>query len=140
MFLFCAIFFSVVLIRIPFFMTVDGPSHLYNSQLIIQLLSGDEFLAQYFSLNVGFIPNYLGHLILILTALFRGVWNAHDGILLAYVFGVGYSFRYLVFSIGESSKLMSFFIFPFLLSFHFLMGFYNFSIALMFFFFTTGYC
>ena len=63
-------------------MTVDGPSHLYNSQLIIQLLSGDEFLAQYFSLNVGFIPNYLGHLILILTALFRGVWNAHDGILL----------------------------------------------------------
>ena len=47
-----------------FFPTLDGPSHLYNSNLIVNLLFNSEGLSSFFALNPELVPNWSGHFIL----------------------------------------------------------------------------
>ena len=49
-----------------FFPTLDGPSHLYNSNLIVNLLFNSEGLTPFYAFNPELVPNWSGHFILVL--------------------------------------------------------------------------
>lgn len=114
------------------FVTLDGPAHLYNTSLLLQLLSnpGPDCRA-FFSFNPLPQPNWGGHLLLALFSFFLNpLWS--EKILQVFIVGgLGWSFRRLVIRIEPGAKWISWLVFPFLYNFPFLMGFYNFSLALV---------
>lgn len=122
-----------------FFLTLDGPAHLYNAQLINTYLSGSDRLMEFIQINPEPVPNWTGHFILsLLTRIFPG-WMAEKCLLIMYLAGLSYAFRYLIKQLAPSTIFASYFIFPFCYSHLFILGFYNFSIALVLLFFIIGF-
>ena len=139
-------FFAIAVLNLipafasEFFATMDGAAHLYNSRIITELLvNSNSALADFFSFNSIPVPNWTGHFILSLFNLFLPANYAEKILVIIYLIGLPYSFRYLVKKINPDNMLLSYFIFPFTYSFLFLLGFYNFSLALVFLFFTLGF-
>ncbi len=123
-----------------FFPTLDGPAHLYNSNLINELWFGNnDFLSQYYSINPKAIPNWIGHFLLSLFNLFLPAVYSEKTLLLIYFIGLPLSFRFLIKTVSPKSIGLSYFVFPFVYSFTFALGFYNFSLALPLLFFTLAF-
>jgi len=123
-----------------FFPTIDGPAHLYNAQLINSLLfENNTLLGNFFSLNHEPVPNWIGHFILSFFNLFLPAFVAEKVLLLFYMIGLPLSFRALIKTISPNNYVFSYFIFPFTYSFVFFLGFYNFSIALVFMLITLNF-
>jgi len=120
--------------------SLDGPQHLYNSNVIMQLIRGSEIFREFFRINEVVVGYWTGHFALSFFNLFLPAWLAEKMFLTAYVFGVVFSFRYLVRSIyPERQNLLVYLIFPFAFHSYLLMGYYSFSIAVIFFFWAFGY-
>lgn len=122
-----------------FFPTLDGPAHLYNSNIISNLLFSKSQLNDFFILNSEPIPNWTGHLLLSAFNVFLPAFIAEKMLLLFYTIALPLSFWKLIGIISPDNKLFSYFIFPFIYSFTFYLGFYNFSIALIFMFLTIAF-
>jgi hypothetical protein len=84
--------------------------------------------------NPEVVPNWTGHFFLSLFGYFLSGYWAEKILLLAYLIALPLSFRSLVLAIQTKGTYVSYFIFPFTYSFVFFMGFYNFSIGLIFMF------
>lgn len=122
-----------------YFVTLDGPSHLYNAKVWSFLVFDSQpFLSSFYSVNA-LMPNVLSHFVLSLLLTFFPAFVAEKILVIAYIFLFAYSFRYLLKSFGESNILLAYFIFPFIFSYPFLLGFYNFSFAIVLLFFVIGY-
>jgi hypothetical protein len=122
------------------FVTLDGPAHLYNTTLLWQLLSGPgPNCSAFFSFNPLPQPNWGGHLVMLFLSPFTAPLWAEKIVQLLIVFGTGWSFRKLVILLEPGAAWMSWLIFPFLYNFPFLMGFYNFSLALVLLFLWLGW-
>lgn len=122
-----------------YFVTLDGPSHLYNAKIWSGLVfDSKSFLHRFYAINA-LMPNALSHLILALLLTILPAFIAEKLLIAAYVFLFAYSFRYLLKSFGKSDLLFAYFIFPFIFSYPFLLGFYNFSFGIILLFFTLGY-
>jgi hypothetical protein len=120
--------------------SLDGPQHLYNSNVIIQLLKDSDIFREFFRINEVVVGYWTGHFALTFLNLFLPAWLAEKMFLTAYVLGVVFSFRYLVRSIyPEKQNLLVYLIFPFVFHSYLLMGYYAFSIAVIFFFWAFGY-
>jgi hypothetical protein len=118
-----------------FFVTFDGPAHLYNAQLIHSLITEkNTVLQEFFMFNSEMVPNWTGHFFLSLLGYFLPGYWAEKILLVAYLIALPLSFRSLVLSIQSKAAYVSYFIFPLTYSFVFFMGFYNFSIGLLFMF------
>ena len=134
------LFGAVVLISIipiiifKHFPTLDGPAHLYNSNLLGHLLSGDSFLDNYFKINNLSTPNWLGHIVILFFQRIFGAVIAEKIIVIICIAGFAYSFRFLVGTLNQHQKAISYLIFPFTYSFFLFLGFFNFilSTALLF--------
>jgi hypothetical protein len=123
-----------------FFPTLDGPAHLYNANLIKEFWFGNSiFLEKYFSQNSNLVPNWTGHFILVFFKTFLTAAKAEKGLLLIYFISLPLAFRSLIKVVSPSNLGMSYFIFPFLYSSVFAMGFYNFSLALPLLLFTLSF-
>ena len=122
-----------------FFPTLDGPTHLYNAHLIKELVFGNESLSNFIHLNHFPAPNWMGHFIMALSNIIFPAFMAEKIVLLSYVIGLPFAFRYLIKTLSPKNYLASYLIFPFCYTYMFLLGFYNFSLALVFLFFTLGY-
>ena len=49
----------------PYFPTMDSPAHLYNSNLLVELLSNtDSSIHELFIFNPDIVPNWTGHIIM----------------------------------------------------------------------------
>ncbi|MFH0757690.1 MAG: hypothetical protein V2B15_10420 [Bacteroidota bacterium] len=119
--------------------TLDGPAHLYNSNLLKEIISGNDFIKGFLSLNSIYNPNWTGHVILMgLRFLFPG-WLAEKLFIIGYVSGMALSFRYFVYQFNKKNSCLSLLIYPFIYSFLFRLGFFNFNISFIFFFLTLGY-
>jgi len=133
------LFYSVVILSVipvfcfAFFPTLDGPAHLYNSNLIIELIKDNSHLSQIFSLNSFTIPNLTGHVILALFRFFLPAGIAEKLLLALYFAGFPVIFRKFIISI-KGEAVFSWFAIPFSYSFMLYMGFYNFCIGTLFFF------
>lgn len=123
-----------------FFPTLDGAAHLYNSQLINSLLIDDgATLGMFFGINEEPVPNWTGHIILSLFNSFLPSFIAEKILLLFYLIGLPLAFRRLIDAISPNHKLVSYLVFPFTYSAVLYLGFYNFSIAIVFLFVTLNY-
>jgi hypothetical protein len=128
----------IPVIRVEVFPTIDGGAHTYNSNLIKYLLSDSrQYLSQYFSLNEEPVPNWLGHFLLMFFNFFLAPEWSEKLLQIIYVLSLPLSFRFLVSSYKVKLNF-TFLIFPFVYSFVFVMGFYNFSLALILFFVTLA--
>ena len=118
---------------------MDGPSHLYNSNLLLQLVKGNEALGEFFTINPIPVPNWTTSLLLMIFHSFSSAWLAEKLLLIFYASGMALSFRYLTGVLNPGNLSLSILIFPFIYSFLFHLGFYNFTFSFILLFFTTGY-
>jgi hypothetical protein len=140
------VFYSVLginlllLALVKFCPSMDGPAHLYNSNIIYNLTKGDcHVLSDFFTINKLLIPNWTSHFILSsLYFIFPG-WLAEKTLFMLYLIGMAISFRLLLKQLCPSNLYLSIFIFPFMYSFLFHLGFYNYCISFIFFFYTLSY-
>jgi hypothetical protein len=139
------IFYLILTINIAylwytrFYPTMDGPAHLYNANLIRHILLGNEFIKEFYQVNSFPVPNWTSHFLLSFFRLFTPGWISEKLFLMTYVAGMALSFRYLVKAIQPDNMSLSVFIFPFIYSFLFHIGFYNYTISFIFLFLTLGY-
>ncbi|PKP50004.1 MAG: hypothetical protein CVT92_14755 [Bacteroidetes bacterium HGW-Bacteroidetes-1] len=119
--------------------SLDGPKHLQIANIIKELLSGNELFAKYFELSPIYTANLFGNYFIALLRFIFPAWLSEKILLSFYVILLATGFRYLIYSITEKPNLSYFLIFPFTYTSLFLMGYYNYSIAFGFFFYTVGY-
>ncbi|MFZ5939318.1 MAG: hypothetical protein ACOYXB_01980 [Bacteroidota bacterium] len=140
---FLALMFLIALFQVwatRFVPSLDGPQHLYNAQVIDRLVRGDEAFRQFFSINEVIVGYWTGHFLLSLLHFFLPGWLAEKLFLSLYIFGMYFSFRYLVRSVNpEKGNLIIYLIFPFIFHTYLLRGYYSFSFAILFYFLAIGF-
>ena len=129
------------ILGVSYFVSLDGAAHLYNAKLVLEKLIGGNgtFLDSYFIFNPLIVPNWFGHIYL--AGLFNvfSVIVASKTALSSAVIGLAYSFRSLIKTVSDGEVWISWFIFPFIYSFIFFLGFYNFCFGLIFLFLSISY-
>jgi len=109
--------------------SLDGPSHLYNARLLNSLLSGNDFVQSFYSINKVPIPNLTDHFLL---ALFNIVFPPALSLKLLLTLCVcllALSFRRLIGLVRPENIGLSAFSIPLAHSFLFYIGFYNFCLS-----------
>lgn len=125
---------------IRFYPTMDGPSHLYNSNILVNLvLHPSSNLHQFFALNTIPVPNWISHLALSILSILCPAWLAEKIFILSYIIGLSLSFRLLIQQLSSEKTGLSLLIFPFAHSFLFHSGFYNYAVSFIFLFLTLWY-
>jgi hypothetical protein len=133
-----ALLFILVILPVwifPYFLTADGPCHVYNAGVLYDLLHGKgEFFKDFFTVNTRPNPNWFSHAALVLLMhVFTGMVAEKillTGCILLFVTG----FRALLRTLAPERIFLSLWIFPFVWQVAMLMGFYNYmySIGLCF--------
>jgi hypothetical protein len=121
-----------------YFPSLDGPAHLYNARLTWELIWGSPVLESYLHFHPVPVPNWIANAILTPLCQLMPSYLAEKLMLLGYSIGLPFSFRYLIRSIN-GNILLSYYILPFIFSNMMMSGFYNFSFAILFCFFTLGF-
>lgn len=131
-FLLMALMHLLPVLMLTPFVTLDGAAHLYNAHLIHQLMGdgADGLISAYFSFNNFPEPNWSGHLILVVLMNFMSPLVAEKVFLLAVLLSTLYGYRHLILKMEPSAVWVSWLLFPLLYNFPFLLGFYNFCLAL----------
>jgi hypothetical protein len=112
--------------------TIDGPAHLNNAGLIVELLLGEKSLINtFFEMNSIPVPNWTGHFIIAFFKIFLPGFFAEKIFQLIYFVFLAYIFRKLVLITKPDNVFLSYLIFPFSHNFPFYSGFYNFSIGVV---------
>ncbi|CAN5361079.1 hypothetical protein BH10BAC1_BH10BAC1_00040 [soil metagenome] len=126
-----------------YFPTIDGPAHLHNANLLKHIwFQGNTELLQFFDLNTQLNSNLINHIWFAVAGLFLPSYLVEKSILIFYIIALPYSFRYLIRNIvnaPNSNKISSYFIFPFIYTFPFCIGFFNFCIGIPILFWAVGY-
>lgn len=124
-----------------YFLTNDGPCHLYNARVLRDMLLGQEtgFYGDWYALNPDIEPNWLNHFLLAAFQLVLSPIVSEKLFLTLYIVGFAHGFRYLARSIFPSNGSLVFLAFPFVFHKVFLMGFFNFSASVVLFFWLVGY-
>lgn len=124
-----------------YFLTQDGPCHLYNSKVLLDYITSNnvELYNKYYYLNPNIEPNWFGHLSLVILLFLLPPFLAEKILLSLYVVLYPILLRSLLRIINENSVFLSLLGFPFLYHFTFQMGFYNFSFSILFFLWAVRY-
>lgn len=122
------------ILSVKYFPTVDGPAHLYNANLIVDLLSGTSSWQGFIEFNQSFTPNWTGHLLLALLIKLFSVSIAEKMILGIYLVGVPISIKLLLKQLRAPSSILVYLVFPFMYGYLFHFGFFNYNLAIVFFF------
>lgn len=118
---------------VAYFPSLDGPAHLYNADLIQSILFDKHSLAaEYFSFHQEPVPNWTGHLLLMFLGFFFSALWTQKIFLLLLVSAIPMAFRNLLKASKPSHHWFSWLIFPFVYSFVFYLGFYNFLLGFVF--------
>lgn len=124
---------------VDYFVTHDGPAHVYNASLIVRVLFQEANASHFLMLNPELEPNWVGHFLMgIMNQFFSG--NVSERILIIiYIISLPLTFRKFILVINPQAAWTSYLIFPFIHSFLLYMGFYNFCLGLAVLFFTLAY-
>jgi len=137
------LFFAIIMLHIwrtLYIPSLDGPQHLYNANVIVQLLTGNDQFREFFRINPVIVGYWTGHFLLGFFKLIFPAWLTQKLFLMTYVLGMFFSFRYLVNSLSPGKvNLMIYLIFPFIFHFYLALGYYTFSMAVIFYFWAMGY-
>lgn len=129
---------TLPLFFVRYFASLDGPQHLYVSNIIAQLISGNELFKEIYSFNPLIIGNILGNYLLGLFNVFLPAWVAEKILLIIILLTFTGGFGFLVKTITGKLDYLALLIIPF--SYHalFMLGYYNFSLALGLLFISLG--
>ncbi len=131
LFYFLVILHLIPVIILPYFVTHDGPAHVYNANLIYHLLfESNSAVSDFFRFNPQILPNWISHLLLGVFALIMAPENAEKLVIILYTITFPLAFRSLVLQINPSSVAASYLVFPFLHAFCILTGLYSFCLGL----------
>jgi hypothetical protein len=123
-----------------FFPSMDGASHLSNSNIINQLIFyNNSLFHQFFLINPEPVPNWSAHLLISLLTLVMPAFLAEKIMIILLLTATPFAFRNLVQTISPKGTLFSFMIFPFTHSMFFFFGFFNFCMAILLFLITLNY-
>lgn len=139
LFLLVSVLHLFPLFTLHFFPTVDGAAHTYNATIIKGLITGNNFYESFYEFNKVAEPNWLGHAVLTLLSFIASPLAAEKIFVAICVIALPISFRQLVLRINPAGAYASYLIFPFIYSFMFITGFYNFCLSLPLFFWTLRY-
>jgi len=118
-------------ILLPYFVTHDGPAHVYNANLIQQLLFDKGGLASFFfEFNPQILPNWISHLMLLLFNQILSPEVSERIVIAIYIVAFPLSFRALVLAINPSAFAATYLIFPYVQAFSILTGLYSFCLGL----------
>ncbi|MEI7663393.1 MAG: hypothetical protein WCK34_14390 [Bacteroidota bacterium] len=123
-----------------FFPSMDGASHLANSNIISQLIfHHNAAFSRFFMINPEPVPNWTAHLAISIMTLVMPAFLAEKILILVILTGIPFAFRSLIQTISPKNHLFSFLIFPFTHSMFFFFGFFNFCMAVLFFLVALNY-
>jgi hypothetical protein len=123
-----------------FFPSMDGASHLSNSNIINQLIfHNNSLFRQFFMINPEPVPNWTSHLLISLCTLVMPAFLAEKILMVILLAGTPFAFRNLLQTISPKNTLFSFLVFPFSHSKFFFFGFFNFCMASLLFLVTLNY-
>ncbi|MDP1621712.1 MAG: hypothetical protein Q8M08_05155 [Bacteroidales bacterium] len=123
-----------------FFPSMDGASHLSNSNIINQLFfHNNSLFHQFFMINPEPVPNWTSHLLISLFTLVMPAFLAEKFLIIILLIGTPFAFRNLLQTVSPKNTLYSFLIFPFTHSMFFFFGFFNFCMAILLFLITVNY-
>ena len=112
---------------VDFFVTGDGPCHLYNSKILLDWYTktGRAFYEPFYGMNTNFEPNWLFNLLTVpLVAVFSPA-VAEKVFLSIYVLGFALGFRFFVYQINKKALFLSSLALLFCQHRLLMMGFYN---------------
>jgi len=123
-----------------YFPSQDGPSHLYNASILRHYFFPEgEIFRAHFKLIPGSLVDWLIQPFMAILMFVFPPLITEKIVLILYVILLPVSFRYVVRSIRPESEFLSVLIFPFINSYFFYMGFYNFLYGIIAFLFFLGY-
>ena len=124
-----------------FFVTGDGPCHIYNSRVLLDFMLGQHraFYDPFYFLNTRFEPNWLSHICLAVLQLVFSPEIAEKLFLSAYVLLFAFGLRFLLRQINPANRFLT--SVGLLFAWHYLLqaGFYNYALSIGLFFWVCGY-
>lgn len=131
---------TLPLLFTKYYVTLDGPSHLYNGSIIRELVLGryPEY-GNLFSFNPLWVPNWLGHSLFAIISLVFPDYLTEKIVILAYLILTPFFFRKICLHFSPENKFLSYLMIPFAHNHLLYLGFFNFCIAITLFFATVSY-
>lgn len=114
-----------------YYQTLDGPSHLYNGNIIKELVLGNysEF-RNLFCFNPLLVPNWISHFLFAVLGLVFPDFITEKIVFLGYFILTPLFFRKICLNFSPENKFLSYLMIPFAHNHLFYFGFFNFSIAI----------
>jgi hypothetical protein len=112
------------------FVTIDGPCHLSNARILLDLLRGDAFTEQFFALHRSPEPYWTGPLVMAGLMALAPAWLAEKLVFSLAVIGTAWSFRRLCLAITPDRPWLPLLAMPLLLHYAIAMGFISFCLSL----------
>lgn len=125
--------------RFKFFPSSDGPSHIYNTQVLKGCANSRSPYHEYFRLNLRPYPNWTSSLFMLASQSVVSPLLAEKFLLTFYIVFFVFAVQYLLKAAGNRTKLFLLFSFLYLYNFLLLMGFYNFSLGVPLLLFAIGF-
>jgi len=120
---------------VKYFLTTDGPSHVYNAKVLLDFFTSHnvDFYQTYYAVNAVPNPNWFSHLSLSFLQFFLPGFVAEKVFLSVYVILFVFAIRKLVAHVNKENLFLSWIGFPFIYNYVLQLGFYNslFSMVLM---------
>jgi len=111
------------------FITLDGPVHLYGARLVKDLLLNEPFISKFFHLNPYPDPYWFGQAFSAVLMVFIPAWMVEKLVWGSCIIGLAWSFRFFIGTIAPERKWATLLITPFLLSHTIWMGYQNFCLS-----------
>ncbi|MBK9418616.1 MAG: hypothetical protein IPN62_15375 [Flavobacteriales bacterium] len=112
------------------FVTLDGPSHLYSARILKELLAGDPFLAGFFRIHAEPVPYWLAHALMVPLHALLPAWAVDRMMYTLAVVGLAFAFRWFIRTVAPQRSWTALLVMPFLLHYALRLGFLNFSLSL----------
>ncbi len=123
-----------------YFLTQDGPSHLYNAFVLKDMVfNHHSFYTAWFDINKVPNPNWLVTIFYALSMTVLPAFLAEKIFLVLYVVLLPLSFRFLIKQINLKSSFIALLIFPLVYNITLYLGFFNFCFSIIFYFYAVGY-
>ncbi len=140
LFLILIILNSLPILLFSYYPSLDGPVHIYNTNLLREIiLFNNDSINQFFTLNAEIIPNWTSHFVLFILRLVFSSSIADKILLLLIAFSLPITIYNLIDRIAPHNIKFSVFSLPFVYTFLFGLGFYNFCLGVIVFLITLSY-
>ena len=119
---------------LPYFPSLDGPSHVYNLAILYDLINGGREWGEFYTYQLHIVPNLGFNLFVYPMLYFFSPLAAERLFLSVYIVLMAVSVPLLLKAFERESFPLSYLVFPVIFNFPLMMGFYSYTIAVPFFF------